>query len=285
MDELSVLVLMPTYNHERFISMAIEGVLIQKTTFPVKLIVSDDCSTDRTLEYISKYQGRANVEIVTITEDVNKGAFANGAKLRSLASDSKSKYIAICEGDDYWTDSLKLQKQVDFLEQNPLYALCFHQTKTVYEGGQEHLYNDFTEDKSFELIDLIQRPFISTVSSVFRNIQPLPDWFEETPGDWPFFLFLATHGNLYYMNDCMAVYNRHSGGIWSSLNNDTKYTNTINLLDKLDKIFDYKYHAYFEKSKEARYQIHYPPAPVVIKRSLLSRVKNKLKSLFLPAQH
>lgn len=112
-----------TYNHEKFISKMIEGVLMQQTTFPIELIVAEDCSTDRTRDIILEYQKTHPELIKVIISDKNIGAAAN--ERRAILA-AKGKYIAFCEGDDYWTEPLKLQRQVDFLEKNPGYCVCFH---------------------------------------------------------------------------------------------------------------------------------------------------------------
>jgi len=278
MMELSICMI--TYNHEKYIEEAINSVLMQDIDFSYELVISNDASTDNTHSIITniiRQHPKAGI-IKYFNHPANIGMRAN---FEFALEKCAGKYVAICEGDDYWTDPYKLQKQVDFLEANELYALCFHQTITKYEDGAELLYNNFTGDSSFNFIDLVQRPFISTVSSVFRNPNPLPEWFADIASDWPLFLHVASHGKIYYMNESMAVYRRHSEGVWSSLSNDARYNNTIGLLDKLDKIFSYEYHDYFEKSKQARYDIHYPPAPVIIKRSLLTRIKSKLKAVLL----
>lgn len=120
-----------TYNHERFISKMIEGVLMQQTSFPIELIVAEDCSTDLTRDIILEYQNRYPELIRVIMSESNIGAVAN-EKRAILAA--KGKYIAFCEGDDYWTDPFKLQKQIDFLEFNSNYSVCFHRCRHfIYE--------------------------------------------------------------------------------------------------------------------------------------------------------
>lgn len=276
---LMVSVLIISYNQEKFISKAIEAILMQQTNFHFELIVSNDASTDNTKEKINnlvRLHQNGNL-IKCFNHEINMGMKSNFV---FGLNQCMGKYVALCDGDDYWTDPLKLQKQFDFMEANTDYSLCFHQTSTLYEDGTALKYNNFEADTMFRFSDLVQRPFISTVSSLFKNPNPLPEWFEEISSDWPLFLHVASQGDIYYMSQCMAVYRRHSGGVWSSLSNDTKYENTIKLLDKLDKIFNYEYHEYFEISKAARHAIHYPPLIPIPKRSLLFRIKNKIKTTF-----
>lgn len=115
-----------TYNHERYISNCIEGVLSQITNFPIEFIIAEDCSTDRTRIICEDY-ARIHPEMIRlITSENNLGYNAN--ELRAMKS-ARGKYIAYCEGDDFWTDCMKLQKQVDFLESHPMYSICFHRCR------------------------------------------------------------------------------------------------------------------------------------------------------------
>jgi glycosyltransferase involved in cell wall biosynthesis len=278
MDNLYLSVCMITYNHSNYISQAVEGVLMQNTSFNYELVIVDDCSTDNNDEVINNLIANHpnGSRIRYIRQQKNLGVKPNFC---FALKECLGKYVALCEGDDFWTDPLKLQKQVDFLEENEEYALCFHQTKKLHEDGTEAWYNDFQRNTSFEFVDLIQKQFIYTVSSVFRNPNPLPEWIHDIVGDWSLFLHVSSNGKIYYLRDCMAVYRVHVGGVWTSLSNDEKYRNTIESLDKLDRIFDFKYHAYFEKSKKNRYEIHFPTVSTSIKNSLLTRVKGRLKRI------
>mgnify|MGYP003291856894 CR=1 FL=1 len=115
-----------TYNHEPYIRKCIEGVLIQQVNFPIEFIIAEDCSTDGTLAICKEYAIKYPNLIQLITSENNVGAIANERRAMKAA---KGKYIAFCEGDDYWTDPLKLQRQIDFLEENPKYSVTFHRCK------------------------------------------------------------------------------------------------------------------------------------------------------------
>lgn len=119
-----------TYNHEAFIRDAIEGFLIQKTDFPVEILIFDDASQDRTQEIIKEYVLK-NRNIISFLQTENQWSKGKYGLIDWLFPAAKGKYIALCEGDDYWTDPYKLQKQVDFLEENEEYAVCFHRYKIV----------------------------------------------------------------------------------------------------------------------------------------------------------
>jgi len=121
MNSLPVVsVYMITYNHESYIAQAIEGIMMQQTDFPIELVIGEDCSTDRTREICLEYQDKYPEIIRLLLPEKNIGIYKNS---KSTFIECKGKYIAICEGDDYWTDPLKLQKQVYFLETRPDFAL------------------------------------------------------------------------------------------------------------------------------------------------------------------
>ena len=130
--DVKVSVHMITYNHERFIAQAIEGVLMQQTDFAVELVIGEDCSTDGTRAIVRRYGERYPERIRLLLQERNLGARANALATLNAC---RGQYIALCEGDDYWTDPTKLQKQVDFLESHPECSLCFHRVLVVYEDG------------------------------------------------------------------------------------------------------------------------------------------------------
>ena len=120
-----------TYNHEKFIAQAIESWLMQKTDFEFEIVIGEDCSTDNTLQIIKEYQKEHPDLIKVITSEQNVGMQANFIRTYEAC---QGKYIALCEGDDYWTDPLKLQKQVDFLEENENYFITGHKAKIIDDG-------------------------------------------------------------------------------------------------------------------------------------------------------
>ncbi len=167
---------------------------------------------------------------------------------------AKGKYIALCEGDDYWTDPLKLQKQVDFLEANENYSMCFHEAELVNENGEFiDFFNKISSEKTFDIYDLIKQNFISTASCVFRVFEHLPEWLNKAPvGDWGLHILNAEKGKIYYMPDCMSAYRIHSEGMWSKLNHNDMINNGIEIMTFLDKAFNKKYHSYFKDAIKKR---------------------------------
>lgn len=233
-EECMVSIKMITYNHEPYIAQAIEGVVMQKTTFKIELIIGEDCSTDATRkiceEYAEKYP-----EIIRLLPSVkNLGMINNGTRTLNAGT---GKYIAICDGDDYWTDPYKLQKQIEFLEANPDYAICFHRVYELETDKDPVLsnLNVSEQEETYTIEDLAKGNFIHTPSVVFRNklFGQFPVWFHDSPvGDYPLYMLNAKHGKIKYFPQAMAVYRRHTGGMWSVQSEEQ-------ILEKWLKVLDY----------------------------------------------
>ena len=144
-----------TYNHAPYIRQCLDGMLMQQTDFTFEIIINDDCSTDGTTEIIREYAERYPEIVKPVFHEENqyqkgvRGMFAT-----FVFPKAKGKYIALCEGDDYWIDPLKLQKQVDFLEANPNYSVCFHRCNSFYQVDKKYgkiLPEGFDKPFSFEI--------------------------------------------------------------------------------------------------------------------------------------
>jgi glycosyltransferase involved in cell wall biosynthesis len=214
-----VAIYMITYNHEAFIAKAIESVMMQKTSFDFKLYIGEDNSTDNTAEVCKFLKEKYPQKIELFLNEKNLGANLNAKQIFAASFSSGAEYIALLEGDDYWTDPLKLQKQVDFLEANPDYVLCFHQVSILNTNGE--IVDDFITKvpENYETIETLARlgNYIHTPSVVFRNIiKEFPFEFSQSPiGDYFLYLMIAEHGKLKYLEEKMAVY-RHGVGVFSS---------------------------------------------------------------------
>lgn len=202
-----------TYNQEPFVRDAIEGFLKQRVNFPWEIIIADDSSTDKTAEIIKEYAEKNPDLIKPILRNKNVGVLDN---LYDALRAAKGEYIAICEGDDYWTDENKLQRQVDFLEQNSEYSLCFHPVKVVYQNKEkkDSTYPDPDKKRTFDTLELLKNNFIQTNSVVYRkqNYDNLPE--NIMPIDWYLHLYHAQFGKIGFIDKTMSVYRRHPGGIW-----------------------------------------------------------------------
>lgn len=218
-----------TYNHEMFISQTLESFLMQKTNFPFEILVGEDCSTDNTRSIIQEYCKKYPDILTLVTSEKNVGARKNGIRIRERA---KGKYIAMCEGDDFWTDPFKLQKQVDFLESSPDYVMCCHYSKVIDENG-ETIYldpNPVPLEYSYEDILVGKRKETRTATILVRNGEHIRnlgnmEWFMKSHGGDVFFRLFATQvskGKIFVIPEVMSCYRHHPGGIWSRIDPKVK---------------------------------------------------------------
>ena len=230
-----VSVCMITYGHEKYILEAIEGILMQRCTFTVELIIANDSSPDTTDDVIQKALGNhPNASWIRyIKQEKNIGMMPN---FITAIQQCNGNYIALCDGDDFWTDPLKLQKQIDFLEAHPDYVLSFHKVKILKKDAT--LVDDFITrvPDNYEEIETLAKSgnYIHTPSVVFRNvIKKYPFEFVQSPiGDYFLYMMLAEHGKLGYSEETMAVY-RYEIGIYSGADRIEKVKKVILLLTTL----------------------------------------------------
>ena len=136
-------VLCPTYNHENYISAALDGFVMQKTNFEFEVIVADDASTDKTPEIIKNYAKKYPDLIKPVLREKNLGAVHN---FQDIIQNITTDYVALCEGDDFWTDENKLQLQFDFLEEHPEFAICYHTVDLLYENNPKKTGTNPSQD-------------------------------------------------------------------------------------------------------------------------------------------
>ena len=200
-----------THNQERFISEALDSVLSQKTTFPFEIIISDDASSDGTIAILQEYQHQYPDKIHLLLSETNLGGPAN---LKRVIEASNAKYVTCLDGDDFYTDEYKLQKQVDFLEAHTEYAACFHNTWYAdSDGNLKGLFNRPDFHAVHDAREFVrERWFVPIHSAVLRREYiEFPDWYDTVMNDdYVVHLFVAKHGAYYYMPDVMAAYRRHS---------------------------------------------------------------------------
>lgn len=216
-----VSVLCTTYNHEKYIRDTLEGFCSQRTTFDVEFLIGDDQSTDDTSEIIRRY-AREDSRIVPIIRERNIGAGNNFAELVTRA---QGEYVAICEGDDYWTDSAKLQKQADFLDENPECSIVFHPVVVVHEGND---IENFLSPEEFHYAQdahaIVRGNFIQTTSVMYRwrFLGGMPSNYnaQVVPADWFLHMLHAEFGKTGFVPDAMAVYRKHASGMWAQCSRD-----------------------------------------------------------------
>src|SRR5690554_6550272 len=158
-----------TYNHEPYIEDALKGFLIQETDFPFEILIHDDASTDRTADIIREYEAKYPRLIKPIYQVENQ--YSQGVKISAKFNfpRSQGKYIALCEGDDYWIDKDKLQKQYDFLKLNQEYSLCFHSAKIINEQDNFHFRGESIENREYSGQEILAEWTIPTASVMFVN--------------------------------------------------------------------------------------------------------------------
>jgi glycosyltransferase involved in cell wall biosynthesis len=219
-----VAVAMMTYNHESFIADAIESVVSQKTEFHIVLFIGEDCSTDNTRRICVALKEKYPDKIELLLNRINLGLMLNARQILGLCATIGAKYIALCEGDDYWIDPYKLQKQVDFLEANPDCSWCFHPARVVYEDRSrpDYIYKPkkIPSTKKFETKDVILRGggFYSSPSAMFvaDAIKDIPKWYVKAPaGDFLLALIASQKGTIGYLDDVMCVYRMKVNGSWT----------------------------------------------------------------------
>jgi glycosyltransferase involved in cell wall biosynthesis len=235
-------VMMITYNHEPFIAQAIQSALEQRTDFDYEIVIGEDCSTDRTREIVMDFHHRYPDRIVPLVREKNLGMMRN---VRETLSACRGQYIAFLEGDDYWTSRDKLQRQVDFLDSHPDYAICCGRVRILDEMGavSAGMFSSAgvlpsEEAGTYTMEDLLRGNFIYTCTSVccWGMLRDLPTWFEEMKlGDWPLHILVAQFGKIELMDGVLAVYRVHSGGIWSFRPAITKFPEIIRMFEALDR--------------------------------------------------
>ncbi len=216
--ELTVLTM--TYNHKAYIAECMDSVLAQQTAFPVRHLVLDHHSTDGTADIVAAYAAK-HPSITPVLLSRRRPA----ENVMGLFTRCHTKYAALCDGDDYFTDPLKLQKQVDFLESRQHCALCFHPVAVVFEDGEQQpgvfpflamLPRGVQEE--YYLADLLRRNMIQTNSVVYRwrFRDGMPAWFRPDlcPGDWYWHLLHAEVGKIGFLPEVMSVYRRHKTALY-----------------------------------------------------------------------
>jgi glycosyltransferase involved in cell wall biosynthesis len=241
---MKVSVMIITYNHQRFISQALESVLAQKVDFDYEIVVGEDCSTDGTREIVMDFHRRFPDRIVPLLRAHNLGSSGN---MEATLAACRGQYLALLEGDDYWTSENKLKKQVDFLDAHPDYSLCCHRVQFLNEISADGVEVFPTRPAgSYTIEDLLKGNFVMTCSSVFcrRSLDPLPPKFQKLePLDWARFAVIAKHGKIELMDETMARYRVHHGGVWTSTPQTTRLRASVQMLKALDKYFGFQYRA------------------------------------------
>jgi glycosyltransferase involved in cell wall biosynthesis len=221
-----VSVIVQTYQHAPFIAQCLESIIMQQTNFPFEIIVGEDESSDGTREICKRFAEKYPDKIRLFLRSRKDVIYFNGSptgkyNFSQNMKTARGEYIAECEGDDYWTDPLKLRKQFDFMEKNKDLTLCFHAAENIFKDSKSNFIQRASDKTTFFTIkDVIVKGggFIPTASIFFRSsyVQKLPEWFYTSiVGDYPLAIFLSLDSKVAYINEVMSVYRRGMDGAWS----------------------------------------------------------------------
>nr|WP_320025657.1 glycosyltransferase [uncultured Acetobacterium sp.] len=259
-NEIIVSVSCITFNHENYIAEAIESFIMQKTSFKYEILIHDDASTDKTAEIIHKYEKEYPELIKAIYQKEN--LYSKDVDVDDLNTErAKGKYIALCEGDDYWLDPYKLQKQVDYMEAHSDCTLCVHAAYIVNVMGKKiKPIRANLGNKIFSVEEIIEGGggLFATNTMMYPRYLDLnkPDFYKKAPvTDYPLAIYLALKGKVYYIDEYMAAYRKGVSGSWtnteqSSLEKIIKHVNNTEImLDHLNQHTGYQFNKAIENKK------------------------------------
>lgn len=276
-QNIMVSVICTAYNHEKYMRQCLDGFVMQKTDFKYEVIVHDDASTDNTPEIIREYQKNYPDIIKPILQTENQ--YSKRKSIIWLCVEKvKGKFIALCEGDDFWTDEYKLQKQFDAMESNPSCKMCLCKVRAVQENGEgmEQTYPNTQVREgvhdSYSLLEIICKEYSFQTSCYFFDSLTLKNYYIEEPefyrvapvGDWPYLLYFSQF-DIYYIDDEMSCYRKNSVGSFSarmknnSIEKQKMYNmSMISMIEEFDKYTKYEYHqycTYFDRFYEYYYRL------------------------------
>lgn len=274
---IKVSVLVMTYNHINFIKQALESILMQEVDFDYEIVISEDFSTDGTREIVINYQEKFPQKIRLLLSE--KNLHSNEVVARGITA-CRGEYVALLDGDDYWTSPQKLQHQVNFLDKHPECSMCFHNATAFYEDGSKEPWNWTAENqKEFSTLeDIWLGNFIATCSTVFRNriFGEVPAWYSFFPiTDWPLHILNAEQGKIGYINENMGAYRLHRGGDYSLLSQDQKLRTTFTFYHLMNYNLGFRHNKFI---KIALSNYFYEWAEEYEKRGDLERARACLKT-------
>lgn len=261
---MKVTVSLITYNHAPFIAQAIESVLMQEANFDFELLIGEDDSSDGTRQIVTDYQARYPARIRLFLNSRKNVVHVNGKptgqwNFANNIRNSRGEYIALLDGDDYWTSPLKLRKQVEFLDSNRDCALCFHNVRVFDEADstRQELHHTKPMRGDYGIEDILRGNFIHTCSVMFRSrlFDEFPSWFFKCPmGDWPLHVLNTQHGRAGYINDVMAVYRKHDKGAWSGQSRLEILVGSIQAADMIRRGVSFEHGPFLDEAVRSWYE-------------------------------
>lgn len=262
MEEILVSIHCITYNHEKYIADAIESFLMQQTNFKYEILIHDDASTDRTADIIREYEKQYPDLIKPIYQTENQ--YSKGVSVETInLKRARGKYIAVCEGDDYWTDPYKLQKQFDYMEQHSECSLCVHRGYVV-SALEKKVISSIRPNrgnKVFTVSEVIEGGGgLFMTNSMFYPLELAkirPPFFDKSSvGDYPLAIHLSLLGKVYYMDEWMSAYrvgdrDSWTGKVFSDNQKIVQHFNEMaNMLDEVNEYTNYQYQEAISRKKE-----------------------------------
>ncbi len=258
-EKTEVSIVCDTFNHEKYIAKAIESFLMQKTSFKFEVLIHDDASTDRTVEIIQKYVEKYPDIIKPIFQKENQYSQHINIQLTYQSPRARGKYLALCEGDDFWEDPMKLQKQYEVLENHPELDICAHGANLVNESGETVLQQIAPRDIEcvipVEDVIMGEGGFVATNSLMYRKSlnQHIPNFRKALFLDYTLQIHGSLRGGMYYLSDIMSSYRYMATGSWTSrmtqnhnLSHDF-FEKKQKMLDCLDSDTKSEYHEIIKK--------------------------------------
>lgn len=280
MEKILVSIHCLTYNHEKYIADAIDSFLEQETNFKYEILIHDDASTDRTADIIREYENRYPNLIKPIYQTENQYSKAEISVDKINTERALGKYIAICEGDDYWIDKYKLQKQIDYMENHPECSLCVHAGYVVsaVDKKKQGVTRPNKGDKSFTVEGVIEGGggLFQTNSMLFPKKfgQIRPAFLDKAlVGDYPLVINLSLQGKVHYIDEFMSAYRVGDSESWTVKTNSdiekitTHFRLISTMLDEFNVYTNYQYNDAISRKKEAN-QVH-----VLLKQRRFKEVK------------
>lgn len=261
-NEIMVSVECTSYNHEKYIAEALESMLMQQTNFTYEILIHDDASTDRTAEIIRSYEKKYPDIIKPIYQTENQ--YSKGVVVELLNQKrAKGKYIAVCEGDDYWTDPQKLQRQVDYMEAHPECSMCVHAAEKVSAVTKKRvsIIRPSHKDKIFTVEEAIEGGGeLFATNSILYSLEKIPEmpefYLNASIGDYPLVICGALSGTVFYMDWNMSAYRVEVEGSWTTVQvsdiakKQEHLQEVAEMLDEINIYTNYKYDTVINRTKK-----------------------------------
>jgi len=248
---VDISVIITTYNHEKYIAQCLESILKQEGDFQMEVIVGDDASTDGTRRIAEQFQAWHPELAFLLPPEKNLGITKN---LKRCLDACTGEYIAICEGDDYWTDVYKLQKQKDFLDQHRDFSMCFSAYVIFFEETGEYKLHEASLHLEQDILttrDLVEENYIGNFSCCMYRREAVNkisnDLFEHFVVDWMFNMVCGQFGRIGFIRDWMSIYRKHPQGVWSGKTQAEQFVELHAMIGEYNKLLNYAYNAEFSK--------------------------------------